>query len=143
MKRDDIAKVLLKNNEGKYLVLRGSVWPERPDRSQKPDLPGGMVDSGETHVEGAVREMQEEAGIVINPSDLRLAFAESYIHEVQKDLAINRLLYRIDVDTVPEVKISWEHEGYWWLSASEVLELEIRDPYPKMFAYLKQIGELE
>ncbi|HCR55511.1 TPA: hypothetical protein DIV49_00915 [Candidatus Saccharibacteria bacterium] len=140
MRRDDIAKVLLKNSEGKYLILRGSVWPERPDRSQKPDVPGGMVDPGETHVDGAVREMKEEAGITINPSDLRLAFAESFVFS---DKAVNRLLYRIDVENVPEVTISWEHEGYWWKSADEVLALDIRDPYPAMFAHLKQIGELE
>lgn len=142
MQRIDIAKIVLKNGEGKYLILRGSVWPERPDRSQKPDLPGGLVDAGENHLQAAVREMQEEAGITISESDLRVAHAESFITP-EKDKAVNRIIYRIDVGSIPEVTISWEHEGYWWMNADEVRALEIREPYREIFNYLHKIGELK
>ena len=34
--------------------------------------PGGGLDAGETHVDAAVRELREETGLVLAPSELRL-----------------------------------------------------------------------
>lgn len=141
MKRVSISKVLIRSGEGKYLVLRGSVWPERPDRSQQPDIPGGMVDEGESNAQAAVREVFEEAGIVIREEQLDLIYARSFMKE-DKDEAVVWLLYLVDIDETPEVKISWEHEGYWWYSAEEVLNLKIRDPYPEVLSYLHKIDLL-
>ncbi len=133
-----VAKVLVRNSEGRYLILRGSVWPERPDRSQKPDVPGGLVDYGENHEEAAVRELKEEAGIAISRSDLKLVYAHSVMKE-DKNEALVWLLYIVELPYVPSVKISWEHEAYMWLNKGELLNLEIRDPYPNVFRYLDRI----
>lgn len=37
-------------------------------------LPGGKIDPGETAEEGACREVFEETGVVLDPSDLRLVY---------------------------------------------------------------------
>ena len=140
MQRINISKVLVKSNGGKNLILRGSVWPERPDRSQKPDLPGGLVENGETHEMGALRELQEETGIQLNQSDLELIYADSGIWK--SDKAVTRLLYLANVQKDIEITLSWEHEGYWWMEASEVLSLDMRDPYPNIFKYLNETGVL-
>ncbi len=137
----NVTKVLIRNGEGKYLLLRGSVWPERPDRSQKPDLPGGLVDEGETHVQGAVREVKEEANIDVAESDMLLVYSTTYLHASEGE-SVNRHIYRVDVEGTPEVTLSWEHEAFSWVSADDLLNLEIRDPYPEVFRYLKEIGQL-
>ncbi len=138
----NVAKVLVRSSEGEYLILRSSVWPERPDRSQKPDLPGGEVDGNETHAQAAVRELQEEAGIVVAESQLRMVFAETYPHK--DDESVTRIIYRVDLDTTPEVTLSWEHESYAWMSSDEVLAIDdIRDPYRERFRYLHEIGQLD
>lgn len=141
MQHIGVAKVLVRNSEGKYLILRGSVWSERPDRSQKPDFPGGMADEGETHAQAAVRELFEEAGISVNESDLQLVYAFSKI-KADTNEALIWLLYIVDVDTVPRVKISWEHEAYMWLSKDELLTLAIRAPYQEVIGYLNEVGSL-
>lgn len=141
MQRINVAKVLVRNSDGKYLVLRGSVWPERPDRSQKPDMPGGMVHEGETHMQAAIREVLEETGIHLQESDLDLVYADSSLRD-NNTKAVTWLLYMATTDTVPEVKLSWEHEESWWVSTDELLSLEIRQPYPEIFAYLKKTGVL-
>lgn len=139
MKRVNISKVLVRRADGKYLILRGSKWEERPDRSQKPDLPGGMVEDGETHKVGGARELMEEAGISVKPGQLELVHAESFIWK--EDEAVTRLIYLVRLEN-PEVTLSWEHEGFWWMNKQEVLGLEIRKPYPEIFGYLDKIGVL-
>ena len=138
----NVAKVVIRRKaDGKYLILRGSKWEERPDRSQKPDLPGGIVEVDETIEQGAVREVKEEAGITLRPEELLLVQAHSF--QSDKDqAAINRLIYFAELKTDPEIQLSWEHEGYWWYDATEILDLDIRSPYPEVFKYLHQIGVL-
>ena len=138
----NIAKVLIRRkSDGKYLILRGSKWEERPDRSQKPDLAGGVVEPGETIPEGAVRETFEEAGIAIKAEDLQLVFANTFKSDVD-GASINRLLYLVELEEDAEVVLSWEHEGYWWMSKDEVLSLDIRTPYPEVFHYLNDVDIL-
>jgi 8-oxo-dGTP pyrophosphatase MutT (NUDIX family) len=138
----NVAKVLIRrNSDGKYLLLRGSKWEERPERSQKPDLAGGVVEPGETVAEGAAREVFEEAGISVQPSDLTLVYATTF-KSVHDGASINRLLYVVELSSNPNITLSWEHEGYWWLSKDEVLTLDIREPYPEIFTYLDDAGVL-
>lgn len=139
MERVNIAKVLIRRADGKYLILRSSKWEERPDRSEKPDLPGGLVEAGETHEVGAVREVQEEAGISLRADQLDLVHAGSHIWKEKE--AINRLIYMADVDD-PTVVLSWEHDDFWWMSKDELLALDIREPYKNIFNYLDTIGVL-
>lgn len=138
----NLAKVIVRRtSDGAYLLLRSSKWEERPDRSQKPDLAGGMVEPGESIVDGAVRELQEEAGLSVQPEQLELVYAETF-RSSKDGASINRSIFFAEVEGEPSVTISWEHEDYWWASASELRSLDIREPYPKIFAYLADIGLL-
>lgn len=132
--------VVRRKSDGKYLLLRSSQWEERPDRSQKPDLPGGVVEAGERIEEGAARELAEEAGVIVKPDDLTLVYAMSFKSD-HDDAAINRLIYFTEIEDA-EVTLSWEHEEFWWASTDELLALEIREPYPSIFSYLQSVGLL-
>lgn len=129
MPATDLAKILIKNQEGKYLILRSSEWPENPKRSLKPDLPGGMVEPGETPEQGVIRELYEEAGITIEPEDLVLAYEAPEVHEGQH---YQRYIFFAEISDQP-VTLSWEHDAYWWKTADEILSMEMRDPYPTVF----------
>ena len=65
------ANVLLPCDEG-LLVVRRAIRPVGTLAT-----PGGFVERGETWQEGAVRELWEEADIVLAPSDLKLFWAEN------------------------------------------------------------------
>ncbi len=138
----NVGKALIRRkSDGKYLILTSSKWEERPERSQKPDLPGGVVEIGETPEQGCAREIQEEAGIIVNSTELTLVHAFSFVSD-KDGAAINRLIYFIEVDGTPDVTLSWEHESYDWLTAEEVLTLQIREPYPTVFQHCHEIGVL-
>ena len=62
------AVCLLIEKDGKYLGVA------RRDDHSAFGLPGGKVDPGETHVESAVRELQEETGLKVSPQDLKVVF---------------------------------------------------------------------
>lgn len=131
--------VIRRRSDGKYLVLRCSLWPERPDRSQKPDLAGGAVELGETFEQGAIRELKEETGIEVS-DELVIGYANSFIFEGgEQPEAIVRTLFFAEIDD-PEVTLSWEHEGYWWVTASELVELEWKRFYRDAFDFMSKTG---
>ncbi len=131
--------VIRRSTDGKYLILISSKWEERPDRSEKPDLPGGVVETGETPQEGCAREIMEEAGIAVEPQDLQLVHAHSFISD-RDQAGINRLIYFTELNKDPVITLSWEHTSYQWMTAQEVLALDIRQPYLEVFRHLEAIG---
>jgi len=58
--------------EGRLLLLRNSYRAE-------PSLPGGLLKRGETPAAGASRELAEEVGLVVAPTEFR--FRETFPHE--------------------------------------------------------------
>lgn len=138
MKLRHAAKVLVRRkSDGKYLIVWSSEWEDNPARSHQPDLPGGIVESGETQLQGLLREMNEEVGFTVPESTLLLAYALTYDKD---DLASLFELYFTEIDYDPTVVLSWEHERFAWLSADEIIELNIRQPYPMIFAHMQQTG---
>ena len=68
--------------------------------SYKPGLhlPGGGIAKGEDHQITAVRELQEEVGIAINPSQLRLVFTTKSLHGMLH-------FYEARLEAMPVLKI--------------------------------------
>lgn len=128
------AKAVIKNSAGKFLVLRSSTWEERPDRSQKPDLPGGMVEPGETPRQGVAREVFEEAGLKIDEADFTLLYTETEFYE-NTDTSLLKHIFYAKVDT-DEVVLSWEHDQFRWVSQDEFLATEWRPFYERAHSYL-------
>lgn len=86
-------------------------------------FPGGHIDKGEKSETAILRELKEETGIVVD-SVPKLWKTWKYSNGDTSDI------YKIYLDTLPEVKISREHAQYKWVKI-DVKELE---KYKEKFA---------
>lgn len=106
------AKAAVIDAEGNVLVLRRS--STHPYQAFKPDLPGGVVESGESLEVGVLREVQEETALVITNELLELVYAATEVTHTGD--SITRTLYVIHLkEAKPDIQISWEHDQYVWL----------------------------
>jgi len=88
---------LVRNNEGKYLIMK---------RRERWDLPKGKVNRGETFEQAALREVTEECGLheleIINP--LLSTYHSYFIDErtILKRTSWFEMLYRGNAEPVPQ-----------------------------------------
>ena len=117
-------KILLKNEEGKYLVVRRSN-EEYPEIGAEWDIVGGRINAGFSLLENLKREVLEETGLQIK-YEPKLIAAQDIL---KKEKHVVRLTYLGLADG--EVKLSDEHSEYKWLSLKEISKLEPMDLYFK------------
>lgn len=112
-------KAIIKNDEGKYLVIFKSETEEiNPNEI---DIPGGRMKFGESAEESLKREVEEELGINIeveNPSRV-WGFVKEDLHLI----GITFLAKYIG----GELKLSGEHTKYEWVDKEKILTGD----YPK------------
>lgn len=109
-----VAKLLVIDPDDNYLLLTRSNHPTFPN---DPDLPGGIIEAGEHPLQAAVRETQEEAGIVIDPTMVTMLQKSDTYNE-----NFTYYLYSVKLDARPDIVISWEHKSYEWLDQATFLE---------------------
>ena len=117
-------KILLKNKEGKYLMLLRSA-EKYPEAGAKWEIAGGRIDPGTVLFENLKREVKEETGLEIVGIPTLLT-AQDIIRPYKH---IVRLTYSGFADG--EVKLRDEHTEYKWLSREELMNLEPIDPILK------------
>lgn len=116
------AKAVILDQSGKMLVLRRS--STHPTKAFAMDLPGGIVEEGETSEIGLIREIKEETGLDIG-SD-KLILIANYVEKFD-NRDVSRMLFGVKIPgESPEIVISWEHDQYDWVKPSEV---DLEDPY--------------
>ena len=119
-----VAKALVRNSEGLYLVLyRSNSHPLFPGHI---DFPGGEVEPKETPEAAVMREIQEETGLLVDPKKLKKLFTKQYRQTTH-------ILFEAKL-AEPDAKIalSWEHKGYCWIAPEELKSLPKSpgaDPY--------------
>ena len=118
-------KILLKNKEGKYLLVRRPA-EKYPEVGAKWDIVGGRIDPGSTLVDNLKREVMEETGLEINGKP-KLIEAQDILRVEGRHVL--RLTYIGEADG--EVVISDEHDQYGWFSIEEIEKLEPMDIYFK------------
>jgi 8-oxo-dGTP diphosphatase len=115
-------KVLLKNSEGKFLLVRRN--PKKyPDVGAQWDIVGGRIDPGFDLMANLKREVMEETGLELL-ADVKLVAAQDILRE---DRHVVRLTYLGEIEGEP--KIDEEHIEYDWFSSEEIKNLKEIDKY--------------
>jgi len=109
------AKVIIKNEDGKILILRRSEKMSRPGGW---DFPGGASDFGEAMEDTVIRETREETGLVIG--DPILTITHSYINEDDDYTILVGFQAKTSAATVC---LSIEHDLYEWVTPAKAREL--------------------
>ncbi len=117
-------KILLQNQEGKYLVLLRSAI-KYPNIGAQWEIVGGRINPGSLLLENLKREVFEETGLEIK-DEPKLVVAQDIIRPHKH---IVRLTYVGFGDG--EVKLSEEHTDFKWLSLEEILAIDPLDSYLK------------
>lgn len=101
-----VVKVLISDLEGNVLLLRRSAT--HPTLAFEMDLPGGLVDPGETHDEALLREVMEETGMSLRDM--------SHVYERISAYGYLHRLYESQLSAIkPQIDVSWEHDRYEWV----------------------------
>lgn len=130
-------KVLLRNVEGKYLVLKRS---ERYGViAGSWDIPGGRIDPATTLMENLEREVQEETGLTLT-SIPRLIAAQDLMPKPDAPQHVVRLTYAGEVSGEP-VLDGVEHTEYRWMSFEELATCEELDTFLKELIHSEQITD--
>jgi 8-oxo-dGTP pyrophosphatase MutT (NUDIX family) len=116
------ARVLLLDRDDRVLLFRG-IDPGAASDDSWWFTPGGGLDPGESHRDGAARELFEETGLRCDPADL---IGPVHEEETLFDFARRRLLQHstffvlrvdshvVDVSGFEEVEASSIVEHRWW-----------------------------
>ncbi|MEI8366167.1 MAG: NUDIX domain-containing protein [Parachlamydiaceae bacterium] len=116
-------KVLLENNQRKFLLLRRSEEKYR-DVLQKWDIPGGRINPGKSLMENLEREVMEETGLKLT-EEPHLIGAQDIIPDGERHIV--RLTYISKTEGEPV--LSEEHTEFRWFGIEELQTLEGLDVY--------------
>jgi len=97
------------------------------------DFPKGLIEKGERPGQAALRECKEETGIEIKElipgfkETIRFFFKAKYKYQEDRGLKIGQTVlkfvtYFLAESKTKDVKISFEHEGYEWLTIKEAFK---------------------
>ncbi len=119
-------KILLKNKEGQYLILKRSAEKYPETGSDRWDIVGGRINPGNTLIDNLKREIKEETGLELT-EEPKLIYAQDILRVPGKHVV--RLTYVGGIDG--EVILSDEHDDHKWLTLNEINELSELDRYLK------------
>lgn len=112
----NVAKSIILNTDNKVLLLvRSAKDDHAPGRL---DLPGGGIEDGEDFATGVAREVMEESGIKINPSEFQLLYAATSFNE---DKTYNKMAFMARTEST-NVVLSKEHTSYQWVDLDQAIK---------------------
>ena len=87
------------------------------------NVPAVHLENGETIFEGAIREIFEETGLNIKivPGDK--------VYSWKSFSGSENYLYEVTIPADFNIKISWEHESYEWISDDELINKSAEDEF--------------
>lgn len=141
MKREKSAGAIIYRKENKEIYFLLLWYP-----AGHWDFPKGNIERGEKEIETVKREVYEETGI----ADLEFVFGFreiiKYFYFRNKEKIFKEVIFYLAKTNQKEVKLSYEHRGYEWLTYREALEKityeNSREVLKKAYNYLKTIGEI-
>lgn len=129
-------KVLLKNSDGKYLLVKRSAVAY-PNAICGWELVGGRITPGTTLLENLKREIKEETGIT-KVENIKLVAAQDILQVEGKHIV--RLTYVADTRN-EQVVLDSENTEFAWVTKDELKNLEGLDPYLGELVKLDQLTE--
>jgi 8-oxo-dGTP diphosphatase len=110
-------KVLIRNGEGRYLLLRRSASSR--GNPGKWDFPGGKLDSGERFDEAIRREVLEETGLAV--------VLERVAGCAESVAPMRRVAYLImeGFSAGGEVRLGAEHDAFDWVSRADLASRDL------------------
>ena len=126
-----VAEVILAH-DGKVLILKRSQSDER--RPGEWDLPGGHADPGESDVQAALRELEEEAGVELRADDLTLVYG---LTELSNDDTSVTWIYFVAGTSREDVRLSQEHSQAEWVTIEEAATRIIYSRHRKAVEYVR------
>lgn len=115
MKKVPVAKGLIENENGEFLMLKKS--DDYGFTAGKWEQPGGKIEGGENRFQALKREVREETGLEIEGSEDLVRI------ELEDENHINCYVLHTE-DFSGEVNLSEEHEEFRWVRPEEFSELE-------------------
>lgn len=110
-----VAKLVMIDQNDQYLLMYRS---DHPTFGEDPDLPGGTLEEGESALETMLREVEEEAGVIVD----KTAVKEVYDGTDYSQHDTHYVLYTTKLAVRPEIVMSWEHSSYEWLTQEEFIK---------------------
>jgi 8-oxo-dGTP pyrophosphatase MutT (NUDIX family) len=127
-------KGLIKNKQGKILLLKADTSSHRRDKTAYWDIPGGRIDEGESVLDALKREIKEETGInkLENHEFFTAVISNHQIPHGRQVIGLALMIYVVKVPAGSKVKLSEEHVAYEWVSRTEARQ-RLTHKYPKEF----------
>jgi 8-oxo-dGTP diphosphatase len=102
-------------SEGKILCLQ--YGPSKKEVGRW-GVPAGKWEVGETALEAAQRELLEETGISVQDSSKIRPLGFIYMRRPDMDYLYH--LFQVQLDEMPEIQLSEEHQGWRWFSQEDL-----------------------
>lgn len=126
-----VSTIIVVNENSEILVLKRA--PGNRSFADYWNFPGGGVEPNETIETAAVRELQEEAGLVVSEKDLTYFEVSSLPKLIVHHFMTNRFQ--------GEVEINWESTEFRWVSIEEIKTLKFIPISPNMLNDIKYYME--
>lgn len=119
-------KILLKNKEGKYLLIRRNL-EKYPEIKGEWDIVGGRIEEGKSLLDNLKREIKEEINLNLE-EEPKLIAAQDILRIPGKHVV--RLTYLGNIEGEPQLDMD-ENIDYKWLNINKIKEISDLDIYFK------------
>lgn len=128
-------KGLIRNGDGRILILKSSLRDHTENTKIYWDIPGGRVDEGDGVEETLLREIEEETGVTeVSGIEFFTAVVSNHQIPIENDRKAGLVLmvYVANIPADSKIKLSPEHTEYDWVDQAKAAEL-LANKYPPEF----------